>query len=111
VGFLDGRYCQEGSYGSSGDWTKPLTLIFWEGERGSGVKQAARLSCAALLNWGRGSLMNGIRGDRAGLVEANQHIIGRILEPGVGLMQLARGLGGQLTELIPVLDVGKCPKN
>jgi len=44
-------------------------------------------------------------------METDQNIVGRILKTRIGLVQLTGGLGGQLTKLIPILDVGKRPKN
>jgi hypothetical protein len=44
-------------------------------------------------------------------VEAHKDVVRGVLKPRVGLVQLTSGLGSQLTELIPVFDMGKSPKD
>jgi hypothetical protein len=43
-------------------------------------------------------------------MKANEHIVRGVLEPGVGLMQLAGGLAGQLAELVTIGHVRECRK-
>jgi hypothetical protein len=70
-------------------------------------RAAPRLRGAAILNGG------GLVSRSGGIVfaEADQDLIGRILQPRVGFVQLARGLRSQLAKLIPVSHMGKRPKN
>ena len=49
-------------------------------------------------------------GRRSG-VEAVKDLVGCVLEPGAGLVELASGLRGQLTELVTVGHMRQCPKN
>jgi hypothetical protein len=42
--------------------------------------------------------------------ETDKNIIGRILQPRIRLVQLPRGLKSQLTKLISIRYMGKCPK-
>jgi hypothetical protein len=44
-------------------------------------------------------------------MEPDKYFIRRVLKAGVRLVKLPRGLGGQLTELISIRNVGKCPIN
>jgi hypothetical protein len=72
-----------------------------------------RLGCAALLRYmllGHDSLSHA-RGHRAGLVEANEHLVRRVLQTSVGLMQLTGRLGSKLAELVAVRYVGQSPIN
>src|SRR6185437_6337589 len=54
-----------------------------------------------------------LRGDAHGngFAKAVQHLVGGVLQAGVGLMQLASGLRGKLAELVAVGNVGECSKN
>jgi len=59
---------------------------------------------------GRGCL-DGQRGAGVGGLKTAQNFIGRILQPCVRLVQLAGCLAGQLTQLVAIGDMRKCPKN
>ena len=79
----------------------------------SGAASAVATGGAAMLLRNRDwMLMDGLRGRcRALNPEAEQHIVHRILQPRIGLMQLASRLGGKLTELVPVADMSQSAKN
>ncbi len=51
------------------------------------------------------------QGSRIGGVEANKNLIGRVLQAAVRLVQLPGGLASQLTKLVAVGHMRKCPKN
>ena len=66
----------------------------------------------------RGKLSGGALGDFGardvhgnGFLEAIKDFVGGVLQTGVGLVQLASCLGGELTQLVTVVDVGHCSKN
>jgi hypothetical protein len=44
-------------------------------------------------------------------MEPNKHFVRGVLQAGVRFVKLPRGLGGQLTELVTIRNVGKCPIN
>jgi len=44
-------------------------------------------------------------------MKADENVVRRILQAGVGLVQLASRLRCQLTQLVPVRYMGKSPKN
>ena len=46
-----------------------------------------------------------------GVLEPVEDFVGGVLETGVGLVELAGRLGGELAELIAVGDVSKCSKD
>ena len=46
-----------------------------------------------------------------GILETVEHLIGGVLEAGVGLVELARRLGGKLAQLIAVVHVSEGSKN
>jgi hypothetical protein len=46
-----------------------------------------------------------------GVLEAIQHLIGSVLEAGVGLVKLASRFGGELAELVAVVYVCEGSKN
>src|SRR5208283_5111775 len=64
---------------------------------------------AAFLKAVDGRVSGYIHGD--GVLEAVKHFVGGVLQAGVGLVQLARRLGGKLAELVAIGDVGECSKN
>jgi hypothetical protein len=75
---------------------------------------AARLSRAAFPVIANMNLFNGGLDaviHRDGVLEAVENFVGRILQPRIRLVQLARSLGGQLAKLIPIRDVRKCSKD
>jgi hypothetical protein len=74
-----------------------------------GGPQQAALCCAALLN--RCYFCDRRTRDGTFRMEADKNLIGSILQPGIRFMQLSRRLGSQLTQLVAVFYVGKCPKN
>jgi hypothetical protein len=45
------------------------------------------------------------------MVEADENLIGGVLETGVGLVQLTGCLRGKLAQCVTILNVGKCPKD
>jgi len=53
----------------------------------------------------------GVDVHRHGVLEALEDLVGGVLQAGVGLVQLAGGLGGELAELIPVGDVREGTKD
>jgi hypothetical protein len=68
------------------------------------------LRCAALL---RNLLCNyfgvTVHTHGARLMEPNKHFVRGVLQAGVRFVKLPRGLGGQLTELVTIRNVGECP--
>jgi hypothetical protein len=48
---------------------------------------------------------------RVGMFEADQNFVRRVLEPGVGFVELTGRLARQLTELVTVGHMRECPKN
>jgi hypothetical protein len=48
---------------------------------------------------------------RHGFLEAVEDFVGGVLQTGVRFVQLASGFGGELAQLITVVDVGHCSKN
>ena len=84
-------------------WTDLGHTTYGEGPRGSG--RAAFLKTYAADSRGRGHIL----GD--GVLEAVENFVGGVLEASVGLVQLSRRLGGELTELVAVGDVSEGSKN
>ena len=76
----------------------PPTSAKWMGNTGS-------LSSAALRELGA----RNVHGN--GLLEAIKDFVGGVLQARVGLVQLACGLRGKLTQLVTVVDVSHCSKN
>ena len=66
---------------------------------------------AAAVLCGNGLFDRVRRSGRIVAIEADQNFIRGVLQPGVRLVQLAGRLGGQLAKLVPVLHMGKRPKN
>jgi hypothetical protein len=76
----------------------------------SGAELRRALSGAAVLS--RGGVVSEVSlGRGVAVTEAKQNFVGRVLQPSIRLVKFASGLGGQLAKLIPVLHVGKRPKN
>src|SRR4051794_32227283 len=72
------------------------------------VRKSPGLSGAALFHRpDRGSRCGRTR---IGAVKADQDFIGGVLQPRVGLVQLASGLARQLAELVAIGHVRKCPE-
>src|SRR3569833_2022567 len=78
----------------------------------SSLRRAARtLSRAAFLKLdGRSGRRIG-SAHRHGVLEPVQDLIGRVLQTGVGLVQLTGGLGRQLAQLVAVLNVSQSSKD
>jgi len=74
------------------------------------VRMAARLSRAALLQLYLLDWCLTVR-SRHGITKTVQYFVGRVLQTGVGLVQLTCSLRGKLTELIAVLYVSEGSKN
>ena len=76
-------------------------------------QRAPELSGATLrvLRDGNGFVTNGRGRCRARFPEADQNVVHRVLQAGVGLVQLAGRLGGKLAELVAVRNVGECSKD
>jgi len=70
-----------------------------------GLSRAALLKTYALHGRGRASIL----GD--GVLEAVENFVSGVLQAGIGLVQLAGRLGGQLAEFVAVCDVGESSKN
>jgi hypothetical protein len=68
-----------------------------------------RLRCAALLRNLLRSHFDFAHTHGAYLMETNKHFVRGVLQAGVWLMKLPGGLGGQLTELVAIRNVGKSP--
>jgi hypothetical protein len=76
----------------------------------SGAELRRALSGAAVLS--RGGVVGQVSlGSGVAVTETNQNLVRRVLQPGIGFVKLASGLGGQLAKLIPVVHMGKRPKN
>jgi hypothetical protein len=71
----------------------------------------ALLSCAAPLYYGLWYRCCECGRYRAGLMEADQNVIRRVLKTSVRLVKLTSSLGSQLAKLVPVFNMGKSPKD
>src|SRR5271168_1221631 len=101
--FTYGSNSGRGLSGKESCWSKQVRRV----EEGSKRPRAGpRLCCAALLDL-RSFRCCGGCSRRALVVEADQNLIGGVLEARVWLVQLARCLGGQLTQCVTILNVGK----
>jgi hypothetical protein len=118
VSFRGGILKQEGS-----SWCGDAGIILagkqrrWEATPTEEYTPAARrpgLSGATLLvlrDRERFLTRNGGCRCRACCPEADQHIVHRILQPRVRLMQLASRLGGEQAKLVTIADMSECTKN
>jgi hypothetical protein len=69
------------------------------------------LGCPATFDGRSDGRLNLRHGTRIGDLETAQNFVRGVLEPGVGLVELAGSLARQLTQLIAVGHMRECPKN
>jgi len=73
------------------------------------VITAARLERLSFANGEELGFGSDVHGD--GVLEAVEDLVRGVLQAGVGLVELAGSLGGELTELVAVGDVGECTED